>query len=88
MQMGNTMGVLSRLVHCSVNDVPTNVDAKTGLVNKRATVQVNLHQTGRGDFVEEQTERIDQIVPLWARNASRDMVENIVIPAVPGAPSR
>ena len=55
-----------------------------GRVVELAALDVDLHQAGRRDLVEQQPVRVDQELILAARHAQRDVVVDQVVHAEPG----
>lgn len=81
MQMHDAAGVLAHLVDRGVNSEAGRIDVVIGFAQQVA-VEIDLHEAGCGDLLEDQTVGIDQEVVLGAGHACGDVGVDEIVPAI------
>lgn len=81
MKMHDAMRIVARRMHGSVDTEADGIYFDVGIA-VYLSVNIDLDQTRRRDFVETQAEGIDQESTILIRNARRDMCVDQVAPAL------
>jgi len=81
MQMHRARGVRARGVHGGMQRKACRVHRMRAL-SDHVAVDVDLDEIRRGDFIERETERVDQKAPRLARHARGNVRVDDIIPAV------
>ena len=80
MQVHDALRILARSVDGSVDHEAGRIRSGDRWADHIA-LQIDLHQTGRGDFVKGQPQRVDQEMMLLARHPGRQVGVDQIVPA-------